>query len=107
MTAAEELIEQLQRDLRGLRDQGLVDAREITRLTQANEGLNAQLREANDRIADASRDIEHLYLGATMDLQRHTDRFNTVRRIREQLDPTLAQSPPFTIHPPRAAAGAH
>lgn len=107
-TAEEQIIARLEADLRGAVQQGVVDAREITRLTQANEALNDQLREANDRIASVSRDVEHLYLGTTMDLQRHADRFNAVRRIREQLDPTLAQSPPFTIHPPpRTAAGAH
>lgn len=98
---------QLQGDLRGVRNQGLADAREITRLSQANEALNEQLRELNDRLAAASCDVEHLYVAASLDLERQTDRFNTVRRIREQLDPALAQSPAFTIHPqPRAAAGA-
>lgn len=107
-TAEEQIIARLERDLRGLRDSDLAAQREITRLTQANDALNEQLRDANDRIASVSRDVEHLYLGASMDLERQADRFNAVRRIRERLDPMIAQSPPFTVHsPPRIAAGAH
>lgn len=109
VAALQQHVDALDADLRGLRDQGLADAREISRLRDANEGLNAQLRELNARIAATHRDVEHLYVGAAMDLDRHTERFNAVRRIRDRLDAGAAvrEARAITHTEPRtAAAGA-
>lgn len=66
----------------------------------------ATITELKNRLAAVCADVEHLYLGASMDLERHIDRFNAVRRIREQLDPALVT---FTTDAriARAANGAH
>jgi ABC-type transporter Mla subunit MlaD len=48
-------IDALDHDLRGLRDQGLEDAREISRLRATNEALNARLYQMNLEQADDAR----------------------------------------------------
>lgn len=53
----------------------------------------ATITELKNRLAAVCADVEHLYLGASMDLERHADRFNAVRRIRDTLDPTITQLP--------------
>lgn len=79
------------------------DARAMETLDTSRVGVITELK---NRLAAVSADVEHLYLGAAMDLERHTDRFNAVRRIREQLDPALTVFPTDARFP-RASNGAH
>lgn len=79
---------QLESDLRSVRNQGVADAREITRLTQANDALNERLRALNDRLAVASRDVEQLLQRASIRLQGETTDFNGIRGLRDVLDPS-------------------
>jgi predicted RNase H-like nuclease (RuvC/YqgF family) len=101
-TAEEQIIAHLERDLRGLRDQGIVDAREITRLREANEAVNVALVDANNRLAAASRQVEQLLQAASIRLQGQTVEFNRIREIRDTLDPSVIA----ITNTPRAAAGA-
>ncbi len=85
-----------------LLETGMASALYIDRLEQKNTALNEALIAANRRTALAHQELEHLYIGASMDLERHTTRFNAVVRLRTLLDA------PATDHTetPRAAAGA-
>lgn len=79
------------------------DAMAMEKLDTGRVGVITELK---NRLAAVCVDVEHLYLGASMDLERHTDRFNAVRRIREQLDPALVTFTPDARFA-RAANGAH
>jgi hypothetical protein len=106
VAALQQLAESLEARVADLLETGLANGLYIQRLEDKNTGLNQQLIEQNHRLAAASQGVEHLYLGASMDLERHADRFTAIVRIRTTLDPELAQPIGIIRHEsPRPAAG--
>lgn len=104
VAALNELVDAQQADLGGLRDQGLDDARELSRLRVKNERLKT-------RLARAAEILEALYVSTAVDLDRVTSRHGKVCQLRNLLDlrgldeaPAPACHSPFTT--PRHAAEA-
>jgi hypothetical protein len=79
---------QVQADLRTMRDENLVTERALTAEREKTAGAIAALAEANDRLAAASKEVEHLYLTASLDMDRKIAVFNGVVGLRQLLDPS-------------------
>jgi hypothetical protein len=62
----------------------------IERVEARNTALNEALIDANTRLAAASRQTEQLLIRASIRLQGETEDFNSIRSIRDALDPTAA-----------------
>lgn len=80
-------------------------AADVAALESLDTARVACISELKSRLASAAHEVELLYLGAAMDLARHTERFNAIVRLRDQLDTQGARAT-VTTDTRRTAAGA-
>lgn len=93
VAALHQYIEQQERNIATMTEESNQTNRELTAANERNTALTIELEDVKTRLAQSSVTTEQLYVDTSMELQRASERFNRIRGLREQLDPSLVGKP--------------